>query len=388
MDELLDIYGLEEAFGGQDVTSPKMRRGIAEWFRLYYEGEAEKGMDPCLRIPYTVVRKLSRAVFAEHQTQTEGPFTAKALRGLDKCRAQALELALIGGESYLKPVTDGENWFFRVLSRRDLLIFGRDAMGELTDVGLLERSRDGRMYYTLLERRYVRDGFLTVENKLYRSGQQGLLGRQVALSSHPVYGSLPEKFIFPEPWASVGLVRLKNPAANCVDGSGEGVSLYAPAVGLLRNLARNEALLSGEFERGQSRIVVSSDMLREGALADNIFVGLDENPSDVGITVFAPQLREQSYLNRKQSYLRDVENVLGLKRGLLANVDEVQRTATEITTSQGEYALTIMDFQRMWQESALEAVALCRFLGKCYGKETDEAAVTFSWGDGVVWSGE
>ena len=163
--------------------------------------------------------------------------------------------------------------------------------------------------------------------------------------------------------------------------------MYAPAVGLIRNLCRNEALLTGEFERGQSRIVVSADMLRDGALEDNVFVGLDESPADVGITVFSPELREQSYLNRKQAYLRDVENVIGLKRGLLSQVEAAQRTATEITSSQGEYSLAIMDFQRMWQRAVLGAVALCRTLGLMYGMEVDREKVELGWGNGVLFDG-
>ncbi len=380
MENLMDLVGLEDAFGARDMTSEAQRRAIDKWFALYYGG------DGGLAIPYTVVRRLTRAVFGEYRA-SGGDFAQKVLSGLDPIRSNALELALIGGECYLKPVTDGVSWDFRPLSRRDILIFARDCHGIPTDIGTAETSVSGRMFYTLLERRFLEDGQLVIENKLFRSAQPGLLGRQAALNVHPLYAALPERFVFPGKAENLGLVGLRCPGANCVDGSREGVSVYAPAAALLDRLAENERQLDGEFARGQSRIVVSRDLLDAGELRDSVFVGLDDSAQNVGITVFAPELREQSYLNRKQAYLRDVENVLGLRRGLLANVDEVQRTATEITTGQGEYALTILELQQLWQRAAQEAVGVCAWLAERYGMERAGTELQIQWGDGKVWNG-
>ncbi len=385
MDEILGLAGLEDAFGQRDITSGKMRRAIAQWYRLYYDREPGENYDPCLQIPYTIVRKLTRAVFSEYSAESAGAFTGKVLSGLSQCKESALELALIGGESYLKPVTDGNRWYFRVLGRRQALIFGRDALGNITDMGCAERSVYGGRYYTLLERRRLEQGVPVLYNRLFCANSPGVLGKETSLSSHPDYQNLPERFAFPARLGNVGVIRLKNPAVNCIDGSSDGISIYAPAVGLIQALGRNEAELSGEFSRGKSRIVVSADMLRGGKLTDSVFVGLDDGPQDVGITVFAPALRESSYLARKQAYLRDVENVIGLKRGLLSQVEAVERTATEITSSEGEYALTIQDFQRAWQEAAQDCALLCRTLGKVYGMDTDEDNPQFHWGNGVLY---
>lgn len=384
MDRVFQNINILQGFGDREITSPHMRRAIGEWFRLFYCREGDEEFDPSLQIPYTVVRKLTRGVFSEYGAVSKGKATATVLAGLDACRDRAVELALVGGECFLKPATDGHSWFFRVLDRRDVLIFGRDAMGNITDIGTAEQSVAGRLHYTLLERRRLENRALTIENKLFCSAVEGQLGRQVPLQRHPLYAGLPEVFTFPEPMDSIGFVSVKNPAVNCIDGSFDGVSVYAPAVGRIRALARNEAQLRGEFERGQSRIVVSRDMLEDGQLKDHVFVGLDADPEQVGITVFAPELREQAYLSRKQAYLRDVENIIGLKRGILSQVEETYRTATEITTSQGEYALTIQDFQRMWERAAREAVALCRRLARAYGMAADEEQVDFTWGNGVL----
>ena len=360
MELLQDIgHRYQDAFGAEDASGALMRRAVLRWLRLYL-GEQED----VLRLPYTMVRKLSRAVLCEYKP--EG--FAKQLPA-----REAMELAMIGGECYLRP-GDG---MWQAIGRGSILIFARDHRGEPTDVGLVEKSQLGRQHFTLLERRTHTGEGLRVRHRLYRSNSRQDLGREVPLKAHPAYAQLPEMCLWPQNMG-VGLVRLKMPMTNCIDGSHEGVAVYAAAEPLLKAISENELQLQGEFRRGQSRLVVSRDMLREGQLQDSLFVGLDESPESVGITVFSPQLREQSYLNRQQAYLRALENLIGLKRGLLSQVEAVDRTATEITSSEGEYMGLIKELQGVWQAAADSAAALQEALT---GEMPDWS---IAWGDGVL----
>jgi len=375
----------QQAFGAWDKTSQAMQRAIDDWFALYYGTD---GQDSCLRIAYSVVNKLTKTVFSEYTAGSPSPFFSRVLDALNhRCR-EAVQLALVGGECYIKPCP-GENGFrFSLIPRDQILIFSRDADGMPTDVGMAEKSTWGRFYYTLLERRSLDStGRLTIENRLFRSLGRDSLGSPVALSDHPAYRELPERYTYPEPLGGIGLVQLRTPMVNCVDGSREGVSVYAPAAELIRSIHRNEQLLAGEFERGQSRVLVSRDLLdRDGDLTENLFVGLDGDPEELGVQIFAPELREQSYLRRKQAILRDLETVMGLKRGMLSDVSSLQRTATEVSDSQGEYSLTVMDFQNMWEEGLRRVLGLCEKLGVAYGMEAGESAeVTVDWGNGVLY---
>lgn len=359
MELLQDSGGVfSEAFGASDGSSPKMKRGILEWLRLYY------GTDQRLQIPYTIVRKLISGVFCEYD--------APGLKALPQ--REAMELALICGESFLKPVPGG----WKPISRGSILVFSRDMWGEPTDVGLMEKTALGRHKFTLLERRTLApDGTLTIVNRLFRSQGSGL-GREVSLKSHPAYRELPGRFVYPQAMDSVGLIRLKTPMTNCIDGSAEGVSIYAPAASLIAALEENESQLDSEFRNGQSRLVVSRDLLDAGQLKDTVFVALDESPENVGITVFSPQLRQESYLQRQQAYLRVVENIIGLRRGLLSSVEEIDRTATEITCSEGDYMATLVALRQVWEEAVEKASRLQEALT---GQPLD---THIAWGDGVL----
>jgi len=384
----MSIYSYEQAFGQWDKTSPAMRKAIERWFAMYYDGDVSQTADPCQRIPYTIVNKLVKAVFGEYRATADTPFGQQIIQELDAKKRLAMQQALVGGACYLKPCPGRTGFSFTLVPRNRMLIFGRDASGNPTDIGLVEKSVDSGSYYTLLERRTVdADGFLTITNRLYRSRDSRQLGGEVPLKNVPAYGRLAESYCYEKPVGSVGLVEMKLPMLNCIDGSDDGVAVYAAAEGLIRNIDRNEAQMNGEFSRGESRIIASKDLLdRELGLQDHLFVGLDDDPDRVGLTIFSPQLREQSYLARKQEYFRNVESLLGLKRGMLSDANLADRTATEIAASAMEFALTVLDFQLMWQNAVRKTLDLCRILAELYGfvpKKTEE--IRFDWGNGNLY---
>ena len=213
----MDIYSCQEAFGAFDKTSEAMKKAIEEWFSLYYRDKVDSGEDPCQRIAYTLVSKLVRGMFGEYNAATDSPFLRQMLSSLDTVRARAVQLALVGGESYLKPWLEGDRLRFTVIPRDKLLIFAVDAQGEPTDVGAMERSSLGGGFYTLLERRTLgADGRLTIKNRLFRAARQEELGQQVSLSEHPAYAGLAEEFTYEQPLGCVGLARLCTPMLNCV----------------------------------------------------------------------------------------------------------------------------------------------------------------------------
>ncbi len=387
----MSIYSYEQAFGAYDKTTAAMRRAIERWFAMYYDAAANEQADPCQRIPYTVVNKLVKTVFGEYRAAANTSFGEKLLKSLNEQKRLAMQLALVGGACYLKPCPGRTGFSFTLVPRNRVLIFGRDTNGRPTDIGLVEKSIEGNDYYTLLERRTVdADGYLTITNRLYRSRDARMLGAQVPLKNVPGYSALAESYCFQKPVGSIGLTEMKLPMLNCIDGSHDGVAVYAAAEGLIRNIDRNEAQMNGEFSRGESRIIASGDLLdKELGLQDHLFVGLDDDPEHVGLTVFSPQLREQSYLARKQEYLRNVESLLGLKRGMLSDANVEDRTATEITASTAEFSLTVMDFQLMWQQTVEKTLALCGILAELYGfAEREPGQVRFDWGNGNLYDQE
>lgn len=395
---LRNVGAYQMAFQAMDITSLPMRHAIEDWYRLYYLQAPTKEEDPCQQIPYTIVRKLIKATFSEYSATSKDAFASQILDALQYVDSEAMQQAFIGGESFLKPVPIRDGFRFTVGKRSNLLIFGRNAAGVPMDIGISETSVHDKFYYTLLERRTVdARGYLTIKNALYRSYTDTDLGQPVSLSDLPQYADLQDVYTFQEPVGSTGVVFVRTPMENCVDGSLDGVSVYAAAVGLIHGINRNEAQLNGEFDRAKSRLIVSADMFKKdkkgkAQLVDDIFTAVDGDLEDTGVTIFSPAIREQSFLARKQDYLRSAENIIGLKRGLLSEVEAVERTAKEITSSEGDYSLTITDFQKMWERVVRETMCVCGILGKMYhipgAHEVARDQVIISWGNGVLFDEE
>lgn len=386
---------LEQAFGKADVTSPRMQAAVREWLTLYF-GEPRREEDPSDRLAVLIVSKLCRTVFSEYESRVAGPRAAELAPCLDRLnavRARALQYALVGGECLLKPVPAGRG-FDLVPIRRDCYVpLGRDSRGGLTAVGTMELMRQGRGGYALLERRTAGEEGLTIETRLFELTGDAL-GRELPLAALPRTASLSPSLLLPGV-KGVGLATLRTPLLNCVDGGPDPVAVYAPAVELIHAVARLEHQLGRELENGASRVFASEDLLRQDpagrrALEDDLFVGLPDDPANVGVTVYSPALRVEQYLARKQDLLRSCESLIGLKRGILSEVEDTERTATEVSSSSGDFSLTVRDFQLMWDAAAREAMALCDALGRVYGlwrgESFDPAAdLVVDWGDGVLF---
>ena len=398
-----------QAAGLKDTSTAAMRAAVREWFELFFMREAVKGKDedPAQRIPYTITNKLTKACFAEYDSSFTENGTGKTawLDGqrslIDAEKQDVLQWVMVGGEGFLKPAPDGTGRLAYHVVRRDCYnVLARGPRG-ITDVLMSERSRAGSDYYTLLERRTVDgSGYLTIRYKLYVSENSSTLGHEVRLDSLPQYAALAPEHTYSVPFGGLGMTYIRLPMANNVDGSPDGVSVYEGAVQLIHNIYKNEYQLGREFELGRSRIVAGSDMLMtpgpEGGvmrLKDDVFVGLDGDTNDKGLTIFSPTLRDESFERRKQSYLKACENIIGLKRGILSDVEAVERTAKEISSSEGDYSLSIMDLQRMWYDALMETLRITdlwgQALGLCDAQAVDlEQLLSVSWGNGVLYDAD
>lgn len=401
---------LQAVFGVPDCTTSAMKEAITEWLAVWFQRKPDEKEDPCQRLPYAIVNKLCKATFAEYDSglrKTSTPkqaFMDQNRRGLDAVRRELMQWAMVGGEAYLRPAPEQGGIAWQVVRRDGCLVLGRAQDGTVTDIALSEKHTVGHRCYTLLERRTAgADGRLRVQNRLFESNDPHTLGRRVPLGALSWYQNLPEEYTFQTPIGGVGLVQMRMPIINCVDGSRDGVSILEPVLGLIHAVNANEHQLGREFELGRARVIASADMLHtygedfEGRrvrrrLEDDLFVGLPDSPSEVGLTIFSPGLRNANYDQRRQVYLKAMENLLGIKRGILSDAEVAERTATEVNSSAGDYALSIMELQSLWYDALQQALSLAEQIGRAYGlcdgSAWDPNDLTVTWGNGVLYDAD
>ena len=406
------VISTAQGFGSPDVTTSAMRAAIKEWFGTYFRQEAGDKKDPCMRLAYTIVHKLDKGVFAEYKSDildkektSKGAWMDANLSLLDLAKSDIMQWMLVGGEVYVKPVPrtgpDGKTVFRpQPIRRNRAVILARDGDGRITGIGTAEESTRGGKYYTLLEKRTVdAAGYLTIENKLFEASDHNSLGTRVPLARLAQYEALPDRYTYPRPVGGLGLAVLRVPLVNCVDGSADAVSIYEPAMQVIQNIDRMEYLHGREFELGRHRIVAPGEMLRSGPdgerrLEDSVFENIGpaftNDQQRAGLTVFSPALRQEAYEARTQEYLRTVENLIGLKRGLLSDAQEVEKTAFEIASTAGDYNLSLQDLQSGWFDGVRDYLRICDSLGQMY-RYCDQSAwdvteqLAITWGNGVLY---
>lgn len=400
---------VERAYPGtQETTSREMRAAMEDWASLYYGYGLPKEESGLMRLPVLIVSKLNKAIFGEYEAQAEAgqAFAEECKKAIDAASGRAMQHAEISGASWLKPYVYGGRVGVTVVRGDQVCVLGRGFDGSVSDIAMAEITEEQasgvKKTFTLLERRRLeRDGTLTIQNRLFMAeGAENIdVGREIPLGTLDRYAELQPEYSYPAAIGGIGMAEIRMPGVNCVDGSNEPVSVYAPAAELIHGINRNEKQMEGEFENGRSRIMVSNDLLtvrrdscgrQTKRLTDTVFTALDESPEEVPITIFAPELRYSSFEERRNGYLYAIESLIGVKHGLISDTAEVQRTATEVNSSAGDYSLTVIELQKAWEAAAREALRLCGVLGVLHGvagaKEIAPAAeVSISWGNGVLY---
>lgn len=392
------ISDYERAFEAPDITTEKMKGNIRRWFELYFNNDDDCGAS-AQRVPYVIVDGLSNACFGEYAYTVEEPednaaFSA-AMENLDSRRVEAFQMALVGGEGFLKPIPKKDTFTFAFIRRDNYIVLARDLEGNITSVGTCEQFTYGKYFYTLLEKRTMDDrGYLTIEYKLFQSSTRSSIGSPVSLGSLPQYADLDPVTVFSVPVDSLGLVPIKTPITNCVDGSDDGVSIYAAAVAAIGEVYTHAKRTDNEYELTEPHLIVSADVQKrdsKGRLVEipKYIEALIDEPANKGLSIYNPTPHQEQLEAREDQLLRHIEDICGLRRGILSHVDSEDKTATEVLTSSGRYALTIKSLQGMWQKTQDEAVRLLSVLGPLYGFWSEKVpAVTLTWGNGVLYDEE
>jgi hypothetical protein len=78
--------------------------------------------------------------------------------------------------------------------------------------------------------------------------------------------------------------------------------------------------------------------------------------------------------------------MVGMRGGMLSDAERQDRTAAEITSSAGDFNLTVIEFQKMWEEALEKTLALCAALARCYRLPAPlKTGVTVDWGNSTLY---
>lgn len=340
--------GIRKMFGyttlksivGKDIAlSDAMISAIDKWKRML-DGQAEWTTDyiKSLRIEEGICREFADTVLVEMETSISNERLDRVYQNSIAMLNENLQSGLGLGAFALKPLGAGTAEF---VTADKFIPISFDDDGKPLDAGFLTVKQVGNNdYYTRFERHYFVNGNLTIENKCYHSQSMYDIGNPCELTDVEGWSG-----INPGPVTYQGMTQMdfgyyRNPVENKVDGSKCGVSIFESAKERIEAADVQGARLDWEYDSGERAIHVDERALKAmkrgmAKLNKRLYRGLNlEDGKDRELLKeYSPEMRDESFRRGLEDRKREIEFIVGLAYGDLSNVQEVEKTATEIKAS-------------------------------------------------------
>lgn len=278
-----------------------------------------------------------------------------------------------------------------------------DSTNKLVDAAFLQIKPTAEFIYYRIERHTLNGTTCTIQNMAFkkdsneRSVSNNLdLGQPISLSEVPEWKDFA-------PTAKIENVKqllfayMKMPEANTIDPhSPLGVSGFSRAVKLIEEADRQYSRMLWEFEGGELAVDIDRDALSTEEAADGskyekrpmmqqrLFRKVDLGESNT-YEIFNPSFRDDSLINGLNTILKRIEDVCGISRGTLSDVNSDARTATELKILKQRSYSANADIQKQVESALKDLIYVMDVYCTLYNlTPPGEYDVSFEWDDSIL----
>ena len=321
--------------GSNILLSEDMISMINEWENCLI-GKSKTCLDkdiPSLGLENSVCQEFTNVVLSEMDVKIENndqlnKYFKDAISTLNEEFQQGLGL----GSLIIKPL--GNEGKVEYITADRIIPLEFDARKRLIKACFVQIKKvsDEVTYYRFEFHMLTKNG-LEIQNKAYK-GNKNDVGYEIALNSVDEWANLMPQVTYP------GMERMdfgyyRNPIPNRIDKSANGVSIFHRAMKSIAKTDIQAARLDWEYKSAE-RMVFADYTTVKGDKDNGFKLPSDKKRLIVGVDIdekldtFNPAMRDQNYINGLNEYLRNVEKDCCLAFGDLSNVNQVEKTATEI----------------------------------------------------------
>lgn len=387
---------IEKEFGVHPAASRKMENNINLWWAMYTNHPPWESCDVRpLGLPGAIGRELARHALAEFSAAVSGSARAEYInRQVQAAKARFsknLEIGLCLGGVALKPYPDGD----RILVEAATTGFTPtrfDGTGKA--IGGVFKSkplRQGKGWFVKLEyhdflQREDGTTVYVIENKAFRSGENGGIGAQVPLNTVREWAGLLERAEI-ENLDGPLFAYFKPPVSNQEEpDSFMGVSVYSGAVvDRIKEADEQWERILWEFKSGERKIFSDATQIDAGQIGDRLFLKGAFTSDGNLFEQFSPELRGSALYDGFQYILKIIEFNVGLAFGTISDPQSVNKTATEEIMTKHRQYVTESDIQTAFQSTLDDLI--CAMNAWCDLARLAPAgtySVDYNWGDGVL----
>jgi len=194
---------------------------------------------------------------------------------------------------------------------------------------------------------------------------------------------------------------MKIPIANNIDRrSPLGISVFSRALNEIKKADIQASRLDWEFGSKETAIELDESYLKQDVYGNvdlqkgkerlfRTYTGTDLSGEKKLFEHFSPEIREQSYINGLNRYLRTIEFNCGLAYGTLSDPQDVDKTAEEIRSSKQRSYQFAHDIQESLEKAIKKLIAVMNNLASAYDLAPDgKVDVLFTWDDSIIVDSE
>ena len=371
-DEIRAMYGIKEIDNNYELWLD-CYHGESPWLG----GENLESLNLCASIS----SELARLTTIEFESDLDLEVYQKVIENSRKF----VEYGLALGGLILKPYLINNEITIDYVTPDMYVILGFSPFNEINHIVFIDRLFKNDKYYTRLEEhQYLNDKWL-ITNKAYESENYYSLGDRISLQLIDEWKTIKESEIINVNFPLFSY--FKNPQANNLNlKSHEGVSCFSRALSLIQDADEQYQRILWELKG--TEIAIDADITvvkKNGELPhgkERLFRNLGLDQKDGFYEVFSPQIRDSSLFNGLNKILRRIEFTVGLAYGTISEVDEVEKSATEVKASKQRSYSTVVDIQKELQKTLEKLLNILNF----YLNTNYEAS--FSFDDSLVVDAE
>lgn len=399
------MKSIAEVAQNESITSDRMMKAIDLWLEMFGGNAPWLDENPqSLGLPAIVAAEIARQVTLEMEVNISGSpmadFLTEQFKQVIKDIRPNTEYACAGGGIVFKPYIYQNGITTEIVHANAFYPVAFNNAQKITAAYFIYRHWEGRKVYSRLEKHELKGTTYTITNTAYVSAVDDALGKQCDLTDVTEWAEIQPVVVINDIEAPL-FAYFKIPLGNAVDmRSPLGVSIYARAVGLIREADKQFQRLMWEYEGGELAIDASEDAFRrvngEPMLPEGKERLYRTNNLDAATTngdslmkEWAPSLRDANYMSGLNRLLIQIEDACCLSRGTLSDPTEVAKSATEIKIMKQRSYATITDIQKSL-ESALKDLAYAMYcLAVLYELSPDgNYEMKFVWDDSVIVDAE
>lgn len=392
-------------------VSDKMESAIGLWSQMYDMGGpwCHGGRNPLygLSLPKSIAAELARLTTLEMECSVSGSDRAEAidqvLRAFTANLRVPVEYGCALGCVVFRPFLDSNGRIQIDVVHGDCFCPTHfDSSGRMIGAVFYDHLVRGNRIFTRLENHEFSGGMYTVTVKAFRSMTSADLGIEIPLTDVQEWSAIAPHTEFTGVDRPLwGFFKVSN--GNAADRhSPLGVSVYADAVGIIRDADEQYGRLLWEYDGGQLAIDADTNSIRtnpDGTSAlpsrmERLYrhwvAGGQYGSGKTLFEVFAPALRDESYRRGLDTMLKRIEFQCGLAYGTLSDPQNVDKTAEEIRSSKQRSYTTVKDLQRALSTALIDlAYAINALMDAQWNSGVDVSApgeynITFDFDDSII----